>query len=529
MDRLFSPCTRLHAMLESEESQSHLDRFNDRPEDLQELNLDVSTERLLSAEREFSYTDLYAMLGNENAVVWMTPHAAVVPEGGKGLNYCRRSGDQPWRFSFSADGKDIVAMARSNEHVLEICHIIVRLLAASTVRSVILRKWKSIDGALINAPTLGYLMEKCQNLQVLTLEKIVLNKSHGRVIGAYSRPDLEINLDSCKFTSAGASALAEVLGRNQGPTSLTCCKMDYSVLANGLRGNSRLKILRSHCLSSSSENAKRQRLAIASALQENKGLVELNVNHGDFAECDGTWYAFCDSLKTHPTLEVLRLHSENNNTPTVLALITSRIQALLDMMKMNMSIHTIHLSHRYSHEEFFRGSVIPYLETNRLRPRVSAIQKARPIPYRVGVLGRALLAARSDANSFWMLLSGNAEVAFPSRTTTIEVAASLPTSTTAAAITNVAAAVTATTTIEVAASLPTPATATAIVNVAAAVTASAKLALTNSATASLPSAATPTAIGTLTPSTAYTSDSAVVAAAPNDATPCTGQKRRARP
>jgi hypothetical protein len=196
---------------------------------------------------------------------------------------------------------------------------------------------------------------------------------------------------------------------------------------------------------------------------------------------------------------------------------------------MNMSIHTIHLSHRYSHEEFFRGSVIPYLETNRLRPRVSAIQKARPIPYRVGVLGRALLAARSDANSFWMLLSGNAEVAFPSRTTTIEVAASLPTSTTDAAITNVAAAVTATTTIEVAASLPTPATATAIVNVAAAVTASAKLALTNSATASLPSAATPTAIGTLTPSTAYTSDSAVVAAAPNDATPCTGQKRRARP
>jgi hypothetical protein len=169
------------------------------------------------------------------------------------------------------------------------------------------------------------------------------------------------------------------------------------------------------------------------------------------------------------------------------------------MMKMNMSIHTIQLQFRYSDHAFFEESVIPYLKTNRLRPRVRAIQKTRPIPYRAGVLGRALLAVRSDANSFWMLLTGNAEVAFPSRrSATIAVAASLPTSATAAAMTNVAAAV----------------------------TDSAKLALTNSATASLPTAAMPSAIGTFTPSTASTSDSAVVAAAPNViATPSTGQKR----
>jgi hypothetical protein len=37
------------------------------------------------------------------------------------------------------------------------------------------------------------------------------------------------------------------------------------------------------------------------------------------------------------------------------------------------------------------------------------------------VLGRALLAARTDANSIWMLLSANPEVAFPST------AANLPT------------------------------------------------------------------------------------------------------
>jgi hypothetical protein len=67
------------------ESQGHLERFRGRPKDLQELNLDVSTEELLSSERAYTYADLYAMLGNENAVLWLTPHAAVVPDRGKGL------------------------------------------------------------------------------------------------------------------------------------------------------------------------------------------------------------------------------------------------------------------------------------------------------------------------------------------------------------------------------------------------------------------------------------------------------------
>jgi hypothetical protein len=90
----------------------------------------------------------------------------------------------------------------------------------------------------------------------------------------------------------------------------------------------------------------------------------------------------------------------------------------VDMLKVNMSIHTIRIAWYYSKHELFRGSVIPYLEMNRLRPRVRAIQKARPVSYRAKVLGRALIATRTDANSFWMLLSGNAEVAFSSTAAT---------------------------------------------------------------------------------------------------------------
>jgi hypothetical protein len=95
------------------------------------------------------------------------------------------------------------------------------------------------------------------------------------VLGAYSRPDLKIVLTSCKLTSAGTSALAEVVGRNQGPTKLAHSDIDYSVLADGLCGNSRLKLPRA--LISSKRDASKQVLAIAGALRENKGLVDLEL------------------------------------------------------------------------------------------------------------------------------------------------------------------------------------------------------------------------------------------------------------
>jgi hypothetical protein len=49
--------------------------------------------------------------------------------------------------------------------------------------------------------------------------------------------------------------------------------------------------------------------------------------------------------------------------------------------------------------------------------------------YRVKVLGRALLSVRTDANKFWMLLSGNAEVAVPSTTASLPTPATVATAT----------------------------------------------------------------------------------------------------
>jgi hypothetical protein len=313
---------------------------------------------------------------------------------------------------------------------LETCDVVLRLLAASVVHSVTLDKRGSREVALINAASLAYLLEQCQSLNSLTLIDQTLDENHCRVLGDHSRPGLEIELIRCKLTSAGTSTLAEVLGRNQGPTKLHFCFIDNSVLANGLRGNiSRLKRF-GRRISSNLEVCNREVLALAGALKENKGLVELYLNTGGFRENDETWDAICDSLKTHPTLEVLNLRSTftyPSTAPAAPTVINSRIQALEDVMKVNISIHTIYVDSLYSEHEFFRVSGITYLETNRFRPRLLAVQKARPIAYRVKILGRALLASRIDANRLWMLLSGNAEVAFPPTTATATPAANLPT------------------------------------------------------------------------------------------------------
>jgi hypothetical protein len=440
MEHLFSPCTRLHDLILENLGDVYEIIGNDL-ERLPELNLDVSTEEFLSANRGFTYADLYAMLKDRDAIAWLTPHAAVVSERARARDYwdCL---EEDYAFYFRANGETIVGLARSAEALGQICNVIHRLVLAdvSEIYELELRNVGSRGEAFFSAPNLAYLMEQCQSLEVLTLGGLEsLDEDHVRVLGDYSRPGLEIELHDCLIIDAAASALVQILGRNQGPTKLAFCNMDFFIVADGLRGNSRLKSLIQHRFYGG-EIGNRQVLAIAHALRENKGLIDLDICY-EFWMSDEAWCAVCDSLKTHPTLEVLNLctsitNCETTNAPA--ATIKTRSQAILDMMKVNKSLHAVDLDSRYREHDLYRRSV-PYLETNRLRPRLRAIQKTRPIAYRTKVLGRSLLATRTNANSFWMLLSGNAEVAFPSRTTMIAAATNLPTPATAAATSNAAA------------------------------------------------------------------------------------------
>jgi hypothetical protein len=148
---------------------------------LQEFNLDVSTAELLSVESAFTYADLYTMLGKGKMVVWLTPHAAVMPVDGRWIDPWMLL-DRSCHIRFDVDGKKIDALARSTRHLFEICDVLILLLAASVVRSVIIDKWNPLQGLLINAPTLEYMMKQCQSLKVLKLHSLVLDEIHCRVL-----------------------------------------------------------------------------------------------------------------------------------------------------------------------------------------------------------------------------------------------------------------------------------------------------------------------------------------------------------
>ncbi len=118
MERLFSPCTRLRDTLQDQGRLPHLG--------LREGDLDVSTEELLSAERAFTYADLYAMLGNGKTVAWLTPHAAVARADGS-VEQSWRHLDESCQFYFNVDGTVLYCLAWSSEHLFEICDIVLRL------------------------------------------------------------------------------------------------------------------------------------------------------------------------------------------------------------------------------------------------------------------------------------------------------------------------------------------------------------------------------------------------------------------
>jgi hypothetical protein len=76
--------------------------------------------------------------------------------------------------------------------------------------------------------------------KVLSLFALEMDEDNIRVLGTYSRPDLEIELD---WQNHGRwSRCWQGLGRNQGPTKLDLCRIQPILFfANGLRGNSRLR------------------------------------------------------------------------------------------------------------------------------------------------------------------------------------------------------------------------------------------------------------------------------------------------
>jgi hypothetical protein len=142
------------------------------------------------------------------------------------------------------------------------------------------------------------------------------------------------------------------------------CRIDTRRLADALRANNNVTTLALNGRCSDED-----RLVLAQALADNVGLVTLNLNLS-WGRITALW----QSVARHPKLEKLDLPQCRifRDSPTY-AQKTLRVQAVVDVLRVNTVIHTIGLYRDNFDEEILDSTVYPLLLANMYRPRVGAI------------------------------------------------------------------------------------------------------------------------------------------------------------
>jgi hypothetical protein len=294
------------------------------------------------------------------------------------------------------------------------CDFLVRLLATCEHHGVSIRGRRSntVPSPLSGAALSLFLQESPSCLRQVTLYYMALSADQCRALATMSRLDVELKIIECGLVYDAAGAFVECLQSNRGPVDLYKCNIDSQILASALSGNSRVTKLKTHYPSTNDAGT----AVWFRNLANNKGLVDLDLFSWSIS--NDNWSVLCESLKTHPTLTKLDLHCTlpMSHTAGVRIVLTDndkahRTRLLAEMMQENAILHTIALPEDERDEQIYTESILPYLETNRYRPRVLAIKKA-DFALRRPLLGRALQTepVRNDSNLRWMFLSGNPDV-----------------------------------------------------------------------------------------------------------------------
>jgi hypothetical protein len=311
------------------------------------------------------------------------------------------------------------------ETAMTACDFMVRLLAGSEKRKVYLY---GLSGTLllpVAGPSLSHLFERSQeHLITFTVGHVILNEEHIRVLAIAPQPELQLCLVWCELSDNGAcrNRFVEWLQSGGGPTELDGCHIDSHVLADSLKGESRLGVLRLPSVSGRRNlfgceiSIDPDRALIFSALAENRGLTALHASGHSID--DESWTILCQSIQNHPTLTRVNLTDTGpmNSAGESCALLsdeqkTRRTRTLAEMIQTNTILCYITLSPGEYDERIYTESIQPRLEANIYRPRVFAIKnEADDRPFRQKVLGRALAGVSSEPNLVWMFLSENVDV-----------------------------------------------------------------------------------------------------------------------
>ena len=178
----------------------------------------------------------------------------------------------------------------------------------------------------LSGPALSRFLTQRSDIPDIKLVSFELDEEHCRASVATEnvKEDVNITLKHCHLTEAGERLLFDGIRRNLGPTSLQSCCFNTQLLADALRGNTRIKRFRCQCdhrltdenVSFTDDNF----LFLLRALAENLGIEKLVLKCINIT--DESWDAMCQSLANHPATLLIVLPMMKAVDPVVLVVPT---------------------------------------------------------------------------------------------------------------------------------------------------------------------------------------------------------------
>jgi hypothetical protein len=410
-DLLFVPSTRLHERIENDGER--LRRYIGI--NFSEVELTAGGQDLVM-NGQCTWKQFAEALGNR--IVWVGENAYLDLCKQQDYIFCNMTyGQNGQVLSVNADieSKDNIqadVSAGSIEQASTAIRLLCQLLIASGARMVEFDSTADQsffrDFCPFSGLALSQLIRQCPSLIQLRLKLFVLDEEIVRALWAGAGTNIEILLESCTASLSGTNALIESFRLNLGPTQLLWCDIPSELFANGLRGNSNVKILKLinglHVHPPTITDGDMRNLV--QSLSQNQGLEEL-----DFKEhviCDENWSLLCQSIARHPALERMDVSRSDYIQVFSETQKTERTERLMEMLKVNTVLHNITATLQDFNQRIMCDEIRPRLLVNKYRPRVRALRTQNNDNFlRAKLLGRALHSVNGHPTILWMFLTSH--------------------------------------------------------------------------------------------------------------------------
>jgi hypothetical protein len=421
MDDYVSPTTR-YVGLYSEMAQN----IEPLSEDFTEVEFTANWEDFVSRGGA-TWKDFLSFC--EGRMIWLTPEVFITVEE----DFAATGFNIGYQYLFAVkdvfaswiDAKDFKVYAATAAHATPIFDGIFRLLATSDASglrlschdgSSLISSSDNKDPQFCLFPVPGpvlshYLMaQSTTGLKTMRLEDMTLDKEHCLALESNDRADLEIELSNCKLTDDGTQAFLESQRRNKGPNKLLNCKLDISVLAEAVRENTSLKSLKPCGELDHDHLSHGDFETLARALKENKGLVTLDLAGQPISE--ESWRVILQSIRKHPSLQVLDLSLTPSSRRMSPAAKTERMLAIMEILQVNTMLLQIQMLLHECDKQILEDQINPRLQLNLYRKNIRSIKDVNTGLLHRKLLGRALGQVRNNSDLLWLILGENVDTDF---------------------------------------------------------------------------------------------------------------------